>query len=104
MLAAAVRLAAAALALAALAGCGDRRAQELQSAASWSETALVVAGYWEQGEVPDAYARRALQKAAEELARGPLPKAAEPVDELREAVARGDRDAVRRLMRELSTR
>ena len=105
-----IRLADAALAMrwatmvvmAALAGCGGQREQELKSASSWSVTALAVARYWEAGEVPSAYARRALKKAAGELAKGALPDAAEPVEELLEAVERGDRDAVRRLMQELS--
>ena len=95
---------AAALALAALAACGERHEQELRSAASWSETALVVARYWAEGQVPGTYARRALEKASQELAKGPLPDAAEPVDELRAAVARGDREAARRLIQELSAR
>ena len=88
----------------ALAACGDRYEQELKSARSWSVTALVVARCWEERALSDAYARRVLEKAAEELGKGPLPDAAEPVDELREAVARGDREAVRRLLAELSPR
>ena len=95
---------AAALILAAIAACGDRHEQELRSAASWSKTALVVARYWTEGQVPGAYARRALEKASQELAKGPLPDAAEPVDELRAAVERGDRDTARRLLQELSAR
>jgi hypothetical protein len=88
----------------ALAACGDRYEQELKSSRSWSARALVIARCWEEGDLPDAYARRALEKAAEELGKGPLPDAAEPVDELREAVERGDREAVRRLLGELSPR
>jgi hypothetical protein len=87
-----------------LAACGDQQEQELKSARSWSATALVVARYWEAGQVPDAYARRALQKASDELAQGPLPDAAEPVDELIEAVDKGDRAAVRRLITDLTRR
>jgi hypothetical protein len=93
-----------ALAFAALAACGDQHEQELRSAASWSETALVVARYWADGQVPDAYARRALDKAAQELRKGPLPDAAEPVEELRAALGRGDREAARRLLGELERR
>ena len=52
--------------------------------------------------MPTPYARRALKKAADELSKSPLPEAAAPVDELREAVERGDREAVRRSVRELS--
>ena len=63
-----------------------------------------MARYWEQGEVPTAYAKRALGRAADELAKGALPEAAEPVLELREAVERDDRAAVRRLLAELAGR
>ena len=98
------RRAVVAIALAALAACGDQDEQKLKSARSWSATALVVARHWEQGEVPTAYAKRALRKASEELANGALPEAAEPVDELREAVERGDRAAVRRLITEIAGR
>ena len=102
-------LRACALALAALlvGGCGPSEAQreaDWRSASSWSLTAVAVARAWQRGEVPSPYARRALKKAAEELARGPLPVAAAPVDELREAIERGDRDAVRELVRELAAR
>ena len=92
------------VALAALAACGDSHERDLRSARSWSVTALAVAQYWESGEVPSAFAKRALRKAADELAKGALPEAAEPVDELREAVERGDRAAVRRLIAELAGR
>ena len=88
--------------LATLAACGDANEQQLRSARSWSVTALTVAQYWEEGDVPSAYAKRTLRKAAEELAKGPLPEAAQPVDELRDAVERGDRAAVHRLIRELA--
>jgi len=87
-----------------LAACGDSGEQQLTSARSWSVTALTVAHYWEQGEVPTAYAKRTLRKASDELAKGALPEAAAPVDELREAVERGDRAAVRRLLAELAGR
>lgn len=93
-----------ALMLAAVGGCGDQHEQEMKSAASWSATALAVARYWLQGELPDAYARRALAKAAEELAKGPLPEAAEPVNELIEAIGRHDSQAVRQLIAELEGR
>lgn len=63
-----------------------------------------MAQYWEQGEVPAAYAKRTLRKASDELAKGALPEAAEPVDELRDALERGDRAAVRRLIAELAGR
>ena len=92
------------IALALLVACADQYEQKLKSARSWSATALVVARHWEQGEVPTAYAKRALRKASDELAKGALPEAAEPVDELREAVERGDRGAVRRLLAEIAGR
>ena len=92
------------LMLVALAGCGDQQEQELKSAASWSATALAVARYWVQGDLPDAYAKRALAKASEELAKGPLPDAAEPVNELIEAIGKRDRQAVRRLIADLEAR
>jgi hypothetical protein len=90
-----------ALALLALAACGDQEEQELKSAASWSATALAVARYWLQGDLPDAYTKRALEKASEELAKGPLPDASEPVNELIEALGKRDQEAVRRLIAEL---
>jgi hypothetical protein len=99
-----MRPAAAALACLLLAACGSQSEKDWQSAASWSLTAVVVARYWERGDVPTPYARRALKKASDELSRGPLPEAAEPVDELRQALERGDREAVRRLAQELSGR
>lgn len=89
------------LALVALAGCGDQQEQELKSAASWSATALAVARYWLQGDLPDAYAKLALEKASEELAKGALPDASEPVNELIEAIGKRDQPAVRRLIGEL---
>ena len=92
------------IALALLVACADQYEQQLKSARSWSATALVVARQWEQGEVPTAYAKRALRKASDELAKGALPEAAEPVDELREALERGDRAAVRRLIAEIGGR
>ena len=63
-----------------------------------------MARFWERGDLPDTYARRALKKVSDELGKSPLPEAAEPVDELRAAIERGDREAVRRLVRELSGR
>ena len=92
------------IAAAMLVACADQYEQQLKSTRSWSATALVVARHWEQGEVPTAYAKRALRKASDELAKGALPEAAEPVDELREAVERGDRGAVRRLLAEIAGR
>jgi hypothetical protein len=88
--------------LLALAACGDQSEQELKSARSWSATALVVARGWERGELPAAYADRTLQKAADELAKGPLPHAADAVDELRTALERDDHAAARRLLDELA--
>ncbi|MFN2644431.1 MAG: hypothetical protein ABR570_05535 [Burkholderiales bacterium] len=88
--------------LLALAGCGDQRAAELESANSWSVTAVLAARHWLRGEVPSAYARRTLKRAAEELAKGPLPGAAQPVEELRAAIERRDRAEVRALLSELA--
>ena len=99
-----MRPAARVLACLLLAGCGGQSEKDWQSAASWGLTAVVVARYWERGDLPDTYARRALKKVADELGKGPLPEAAEPVDELRQALERGDREAVRRLAQELSGR
>lgn len=99
-----MRLAAPALACLLLVGCGDQSETDWQSAASWSLTAVVVARYWERGDLPTPFARRALKKVSDELGKGPLPEAAEPVDELRQALERGDREAVRRLAQELSGR
>ena len=93
-----------ALMLASVGGCGDQHEQQMKSAASWSATALAVARYWLQGDLPDAYAKHALAKAAEELAQGPLPDAAEPVNELIEAIGKHDSQAVRHLIAELEGR
>ena len=90
-----------ALVLVALAGCGDQHEQEMKSAASWSSTALAVARYWLQGDLPDPYAKRVLQKASEELAKGPLPDASEPVNQMIEAIGKRDQQAMRRLIAEL---
>ena len=100
---AALRACALALAALAVGGCGPSEA-DWRSASSWSLTAVAVARAWERGEVPTRYARRALQKAADELAKGPLPEAGAPVDELRQALERGDREAVRQLVTELAAR
>ena len=99
------RLRACMLALAALVvgGCGQSDA-DWRSASSWSLTAVAVARAWERGEVPARYARGALKKASDELSKGPLPEAAAPVDDLRAALERGDREAVRQLVSELSAR
>ena len=100
----AMKCAVCALAGIVLAGCGDQSEQDWRSASSWSLTAVVVARYWERGDLPDTYARRALKKISDELGKSPLPEAAGPVDELLEAVELRDRQAVRRLVRELSPR
>jgi hypothetical protein len=95
-----------ALALASLivVGCGGQSEADLRSANSWSLTAVLVARYWAEGDVPTAYARRTLRKARDELRRGPLPQAADPVEELLDAVRRGQRDTARELAREISGR
>jgi hypothetical protein len=93
-----------ALALLALAGCGNQQEQEMKSAASWSATALAVARYWLQGDLPDTYAKHALQKASEELATGPLPDASQPVNEMIEAIGKGDQEALRRLIADLQAK
>ena len=85
----------------ALAACGDHEAKELVRAQSWRATALLVADEWTRGEVPSAYARDALKKAADGLAGGPLRGNARPVADLGVAVARNDREAARRLVGEL---
>jgi hypothetical protein len=84
-----------------LAGCGKDEAKEIEKARSWSATAILVAEHWTRGEVPSAYARSALKKAADQLAQGLFPAAAAPVAELELAVAREDRAAARRLLDEL---
>ena len=98
------RCAAVAVACLALGACGDQHEQELKSAASWSATALAVARYWLQGDLPDTYAKRALEKASQELANGPLPDASEPVNELIEAIGKHDQEAARRLIADLERR
>jgi hypothetical protein len=84
-----------------LAACSKDEEKELAKARSWSATAMLVAGHWMRGEVPSAYARDALKKAADELAQGAFPEAAVPVADLGIAVAREDRAAARRLLDEL---
>jgi hypothetical protein len=78
--------------------CGGGEETELARARSWRATAILVAEHWLSGEVPSAYARRALKKAADELAQGPISGAARPVAELGVAVAREDPAAARRIL------
>jgi len=89
------------LVLLGLAACSGGEAKKIAQARSWSATAMLVAQSWLKGEVPSAYARDALKKAADELAKGAYPEAAHPVAELEVAVARGDRAEARRLVDEL---
>jgi hypothetical protein len=89
---------AALLVLVLLAACSGGEEAQLQAARSWSATAMLAAEHWVRGEVPSAYARDTLKKAADQLAGGPLPEAAAPVAELGAAVARGDRAAARRIL------
>jgi hypothetical protein len=84
-----------------LGACGDKAEQDLTSARSWTATAVLVGRMWVSNEVPSAFARETLKKAADALKKGPLPAAAAPVEELRELVERGDRDAATRLLNEL---
>jgi hypothetical protein len=81
-----------------VAACGGGEEKELAKARSWSATAVLVAEHWLNGEVPSAYAGDALEKAADQLARGPFPEAAAPVTELGIAVAREDRATARRIL------
>ena len=87
-----------------LGACGDNDEVERTSARSWSATAQAVGQMWLDEEVPSAFTRQALRKAARELEKGPLPRSALPVDELREAVERGDRDAASRLLDDVAPR
>ena len=84
-----------------LAACGKDEAKELTKARSWSATAVLVAERWTRGEVPSAYAREALNRAADELAQGALPEAAVPVADFGVAVAHEDRAAAKRLLEAL---
>ena len=81
--------------------CSGGEEAQIAQARSWSATAMLVAEHWVQGEVPSAYARDALKKAAEQLATGPFPEAAAPVADLGVAVAREDRAAARRILEDL---
>lgn len=81
-----------------LAGCSGGEEKQLAQARSWSATAMLVAEHWLRGEVPSAYARDALKKAADQLASGPFPEAAAPVADLGVAVAREDRAAAERIL------
>jgi hypothetical protein len=85
-----------------LAACGKDEGKQLTAARSWSATAMLVAGHWVQGEVPSAYAREALHKAAMQLADGPFPEAGARVAELEAGVAREDRAAVKKRLEELA--
>ena len=87
-----------------LTGCGGNEERERTSARSWSATAQAVGQMWLDEDLPSAFTRDTLRKAADELGKGPLPAAALPVDELREAVRRGDRNAASRLLNELAPR
>jgi hypothetical protein len=81
-----------------LAACSGGDEKQLATARSWSATAMLVAEHWLRGEVPSAYARDALKKAADALAKGPFPEAAAPVADLGVAVAREDRAGARRIL------
>jgi hypothetical protein len=85
----------------ALAACSGGDEKRIAQARSWSATAMLVGEAWVRGEVPSAYARRALKKAAGELATSAYPEAARPVADLEVAVARGDMDQARRLLDDL---
>jgi hypothetical protein len=91
-----------ALAVLALAACSGGEEKKVAQARSWSATAMLVSDAWLRGEVPSAYARDALERAAGELAKGAYPEAAHPVADLEAAVARGDRAEARRLLDELA--
>ncbi len=84
-----------------LAACSGGEEQQIAEARSWSATAMLVAEHWVRGEVPSAYARDTLKKAADQLATGPFTEAARPVADLGVAVAREDRAAARRILDEL---
>jgi hypothetical protein len=84
-----------------VAACGGGEEQRLAQARSWSATAMLVAGHWVRGEVPSAYARDTLKKAADQLAQGAFPEAAARVADLGIAVAREDRPAAQRILDEL---
>ncbi|HYX63413.1 MAG TPA: hypothetical protein VE935_04250 [Burkholderiales bacterium] len=84
-----------------LAACDGDETKQLEKARSWRATAVLVAEDWTRGEVPSAYARDALKKAADQLAPGPSPQAARQAADLGVAVARDDRAAARRLIGEL---
>lgn len=81
-----------------VAACSGGEEKQLATARSWSATAMLVAEHWLRGEVPSAYARDALKRAADALAKGPFPEAAAPVADLGVAVAREDRAAARRIL------
>jgi hypothetical protein len=63
---------------------------------------MLVAEHWVGGEVPSAYAREALKKAAAQLAQGAFPEAAGPVSDLELAVAKNDREAAQRILQDLA--
>lgn len=84
-----------------LAACSGGEDAQLAQARSWSATAMLVAERWTAGEVPSAYARGTLKKAAVQLAQGPFPEAAARVADLEVAVAGEDRAAAQRLLDEL---
>lgn len=86
-----------------LAACGESHEKKLENARLWSASAIAVAGQWTREEVSSAYALQTLKQAADELRKGPVPLAAQPVDDLAEAVQREDRAAARRLLQDLSS-
>lgn len=86
------------------AACGDDPQKQLESARSWTATVQAVGEHWTRGEVPSAYARRTLKKASDELRKGPLPRAADAVDELVQTIEREDRSGARKLLEELARR
>jgi hypothetical protein len=76
--------------------CGGRDEQEARERThSWIATARMVADAWSEGTVPTRYARETLRAAAEALRDDSRTDGAGALDALADAVATGDRAAVR---------
>ena len=93
------RIAIGVLVLSLASGCGQDDEKELKHVRSWSATAARIGELWAREEVPTSYARKALEKARDELK--DAPQAAQRIADLRSAVERGERDKAQRLAREL---
>jgi hypothetical protein len=94
------RIAIGILVLSLASGCGQGEEKELKHVRTWSATAARIGELWARDEVPTRYARKALEKAGDELK--DAPQAAQQIADLRSAVERGEREKATRLAQKLA--